>query len=103
MARFLRKLLLVLALKHVEVLTRGVPLQVEPFLKTLFKPLSHAFTNPLTSEILDETSTPLSRLIELRAITFLHFKPFGYQKSRKKGRVKRKIRRKLFRNGSILD
>ena len=108
MARFLRKVLLVLKLESVGLITKGVPVHLERILNALFKPLSHPFTDPITGDVINESeSVPSSRTspptINISSITFLAPKPFSYQKTRKRGRVKRKIRRKLVRLNKVID
>lgn len=108
MARFLRKVLLVLKLESVGLITKGVPVHLERILNALFKPLSHPFKNPLTGDVINESDlgagqSPSSAGVNISSITFLAPKPFSYQKTRKRGRVKRKIRRKLVRLNKVID
>lgn len=102
LARFMRKILIVLGLADVRVLARGVPLFLEVFLAMLFRPLGHPFSDPMTGSKIDETQNePLN--IGISGVDFHQPKPFGYQKQKKKGRIKRKIRRKLTRLNRIID
>lgn len=102
MARFLRKILISLKLKNILIKVRGVPLHLDAFLLMLFRPLSHVFTDPLTGKTVDETVGAKYKL-NLYKMYFSHIKAFGYQKTRKKGRVKRKIRRKLVKLNNVID
>tara|TARA_B110000046_G_C12929201_1_gene370700 strand:- start:430 stop:930 length:501 start_codon:yes stop_codon:yes gene_type:complete len=102
MARFLRKIFLVLRLKNITLKVRGVPLHLDIFLDMLYRPLSHVFVDPIASVAIDETKGPKS-LININKMDFISLKPFGYQKTRKKGRIKRKIRRKLTKLNSVID
>ena len=105
MMRFLRKVLLSLGLKSVGIITRGVPLHIDAMLSSLFKPLSHPFLNPLTGEIINEADSEKvkSKNIFINSILFLAPRPHAIQKTRKRGRIKRKIRRKLVRTNSLID
>ena len=109
MMRFLRKMFLVLHLKDVDFCFRGVPLHLEHLLKMLFRPLSHVFTDPFTGDNVDETTSSTSSrpkklsLFNLKGVTFRNPKPYGFQKDKKKGRVKRKIRKKIMRINNITD
>jgi len=103
MARFLRKILISLKLKNILIRVRGVPLHLDAFLAMLFKRLSHTFTDPLTGKIVDETSKDSKHGLNLYKMKFSHTRPFGYQKTRKMGRVKRKIRRKLVKLNNVID
>lgn len=108
MARFLRKMLLVLNLESVGLITKGVPVNLDKLLTAIFKPLSHPFTNPLTGEIINESDSTLPRKKEkgnigISSVTFFAPKPFSYQKTRKRGRIKRKIQRRLVRMNKVID
>jgi len=102
MARFLRKLLILLRLRNIILRIRGVPLYLDIMLAMLFRPLSHFFTDPFTGQEIDEIQKKKTRL-NFSAIVFTRFKPFGYQKEKKMGRVKRKIRRKLVKLNAVID
>jgi len=102
MARFLRKILVVLKLKNITLRVRGVPLHLDVFLNMLSRPLSHSFLDPTTGTVFDETKGSKFP-INLNRMFFTTPKPFGYQKTRKKGRVKRKIRRKLTKLNNVID
>jgi hypothetical protein len=102
MARFLRKLLILLRLRNIVLRIRGVPLYLDIMLAMLFRPLSHFLTDPFTGEEVDEIQEK-KRKLNFSTIVFSRFKPFGYQKEKKMGRVKRKIRRKLVKLNSVID
>ena len=102
MARFLRKLLILLRLRNIILRVRGVPLHLDIMLAMLFRPLSHFFTDPFTGQEVDEIQKKKTKL-NFSAIVFTRLKPFGYQKEKKMGRVKRKIRRKLTKLNSVID
>ena len=108
MARFIRKMLLVLNLENVGLVTKGVPVNLDKLLTAIFKPLSHPFTNPLTGEVINESDSTLPRKKEkgnigISSVTFFAPKPFSYQKTRKRGRIKRKIQRRLVRMNKVID
>ena len=108
MARFIRKMLLVLNLESVGLVTKGVPVNLDKLLTAIFKPLSHPFTNPLTGEVINESDSTLPRKKEkgnigISSVTFFAPKPFSYQKTRKRGRIKRKIQRRLVRMNKVID
>ena len=102
LARFLRKILVTVKLKDIHLILRGVPLYLDLLLSTMFKPLSHPFKDPLTGDVVDET-TQAKLPISFSEVRFIRFKPFGYQKTRKKGRIKRKIKRKIVRTAPVID
>ena len=96
MARFARKMLILLGLKDLTLVVRGLPFMFEQLITTLFAPLRHPFTNILTGEVLDEVNTA-GLSLQVGRIVFLNIKPFGFMKTRLKGRIKRKIRRRIHR------
>ena len=102
MARFLRKILLVLGARHLTLRLKGIPLFIDILLNMLFRPLSHLFTDPFTGNQVDEIQNTKGAL-NIATIVITKHRPFGYQKQKKKGRVKRKIRRKLTRLNSVID
>lgn len=110
MMRFLRKLLLSLRLRVINVCTKGTPIKLEMLLKMIMTPLSYSFTNPIDFKKINDTefahklrTKGISKTIDVANITYLNPKPFGAQKLKKKGRIKRKIRRKLVQKCNIID
>lgn len=102
MLRFLRKLLLLIKLPRIHLYVSGVPALLGLLLETLHKPLPHAIIDPLTKRLVDEVNEPES-FGSFSQITFNDSKPFGIVKQKKRGRVKRKIRRKLQRISKQID
>jgi hypothetical protein len=102
MMRFLRKLLIVIKLKSAHVHVKGIPLFLDTLLNMLFQPLTHPVKDPFTDAIIDET-LDVQRNIKVTGITFIHPKPYGFHKQKKKGRVKRKIRRRVMKANRVID
>ena len=102
MMRFLRKLLIVIKLKSAHVHVKGIPLFLDTLLNMLFQPLTHPVKDPFTDAIIDET-LDVQRNIKVTGITFIHPKPYGFYKQKKKGRVKRKIRRRVMKANRVID
>jgi hypothetical protein len=68
--------------------------------------IPHPFINPFTGKLINETDEENKQRFKeanLKAfsITFINSKPFGFQKTQKMGRVKRKVRRKVMRANNI--
>ena len=100
--RFLRKLLILIRFKSLTIHAKGVPLFLDTLISTLYRPIAHPMINPLTGSVIDEiTNKPRNLLIN--GVTFFHPKPYGSQKQKKKGRVKRKIRRKVMKSNNVID
>lgn len=102
LVRFLRKLLLVSRVTHLVLVLRGVPLHSSQLFNFLNRPLPHVITDPLTRRPIDETGDLFTSL-RFDSVSFVKSKPYGFQKSRKRGRVKRKIRRKIISSARVID
>ena len=102
MVRFLRKVLLILNINQLQFISSGVPLFLDKLLSTLYRQLPHPFTNPFTGSVIDE-STARHFNLNISKLFFHKSRPFGYLPTKKRGRVKRKIRRKLVRAGGLID
>lgn len=100
--RFLRKLLILSNIKDLNVIIKGVPLFVARLFNGLNRPLAHIITDPISKQTIDETGEEFNTF-RYHALTFLKLKPFGYQKPPKKGRIKRKIKRKIIRSARVID
>ena len=96
--RFLRKVLLVLNLKNIILHFKGIPILLDLLLHVLYQPITHAMKDPFRGFNLVETAKR-RHLLRITKLTFSSPKPFGYMKPRKKGRIKRKIRRRIM--GSV--
>ena len=100
--RFLRKLLLVIQIRNFYLHVKGVPLFFTQLLKFLNRPLPHVITDPVSKKIIDETGDEFEKF-QFEKLFFLKSKPFGFQKTKKRGRVKRKIRRKIVMQSRVID
>ena len=96
MTRFARKMLIVLCLTELTLVVRGLAFMLEQLVATLLSPLRHPFKNLLTGQVIDEVNTA-GLSLRVGCLAFLHIKPFGFSKVRLKGRIKRKIRRRIHR------
>lgn len=68
----------------------------------LNQPISHKFLNPYTNKVIEETNTKLYHL-KIFNIIFLNNKNFSTNKIKKKGRIKRKIIRKVILENKLID
>ena len=96
MARFTRKMIILLELLNIVLFIRGLPFMLENLIAMLLSRLRHPFINPLRGDIFDEANTAGSSLC-VSSLVFVNIKPFGFTKRRLKGRIKRKIRRRIYR------
>ena len=96
MARFTRKMIILLDLCNIILLVRGLPFMLENLILTLLSPLRHPFVSPLLGDVFDEVNT-VGKSLCISSLVFFNIKPFGFVKTRLKGRIKRKIRRRIHR------
>jgi hypothetical protein len=102
LVRFLRKILLISRIRRLHMVIKSLPLHLPQLFNFLNKPLPHVIKDPFTRKPIDETGE-IHTIFEYYALTFLYPKSYGYQKTRKKGRIKRKIRRKIVRLARVID
>ena len=96
MARFARKMIILLGLRDISLRVRGLPTMLETLVSTLFSPMRHPFESPLTGGLVDEVDK-IGTTLFVSSLSFVNIKPFGFMKVRLKGRIKRKVRRRLYR------
>jgi len=101
-AKYLRKFLLILKIKFLNLYFNSSPVMLQEILSNLTTPLVQPLKNPLTSKIIDES---FSKKNYLNFIFFFFQKsiPFGKFKMRRKGRIKRKILRRLIKVNNVID
>jgi hypothetical protein len=112
--RYLRKLLIVTGINNFHLFVRQTSNHLSKLLHILQKPIPHAFTDPLTRmNVLEQSgkssqsgSTPARRVqpvFNFIYVVFVKTKPYGVMKTKKVGRIKRKIRRKVMKLNRIND
>ena len=100
--RFLRKVLVFLKLQNFHLIVRGVPFNLKLLLKTLNTPVSHTLRNPFQPDHTFVDSAGASQL-RIWLIRFVKTTFFGKRKLKKKGRVKRKVARKILAANRLID
>ena len=107
--RFLRKFFISLSFKNLFLRVCGVPFEFNKLLAVLQKPIIHQFVDPLSNKVIDETTREYRKKLLHNPIfvtPFIHFvrtKSYTYLKQKKRGRVKRKIRRRLVKMNNLVD
>lgn len=102
MAKYTRKFLLILKIKKLIITVKKTPSFLLDFLKFLNTPIIHKFFNPYKNKIFEDSYAPENRI---KTIFFFFLKniSFGISKLAKKGRIKRKISRKLILKNKLID
>ena len=102
LVRFIRKILIFLNLFDLNLTVRGLPNNLLSFFRLLNAPISYPITNPLQTggSFLDN-----GRDFKIR-LWLIHFTKtlfFGKLKLKKRGRIKRKVARKIVSNNRLVD
>jgi len=102
-AAFLRKVMLYLGLKQLTLVIRGIPLYLQEILSTILTPGKRTYDHPLRSsqQVVDENTRP--HRFGFEYVIFTSLKPHSIMKKKKKGRLKRKIAKKIVLLNNILD
>ena len=102
MVRFLRKVCLIVNLKSVNLFLVSSPTMFTEMVNFLFEPLPKPFKNPFTSKIINESNYRY-KYFYLKYIYILKNTPYNYLKDKKRGRIKRKVLRRLVKVNQKTD
>ena len=95
-------MLIMLGISNLNLIFKGTPTNLTRYVKALFVPITHFVQNPITNELYDEiTKKPFK--INVHSIFFLKSLVYKPMKLKKRGRVKRKILRKLILKNKLVD
>lgn len=100
-AMFLRKLLIYSSIKQLTIFIKRQPLYFNEILSTLFKPVINVYKHPFNNRLVDEKF--LDTNFTFRNIIFLQNKNYTNYKTRKRGRLKRRIMKRLIKVNNVLD
>lgn len=101
-ARYLRKLYLLVHFKYSIFFIKNTPSHLSEIINILNTPIIHKFANPFSEKIMEEGLLK-KNIFNINYFIFFKNIDFSSNKIRKKGRVKRKITRKLVLENSITD
>lgn len=102
LVKFLRKVLLITSIRRFNLFIRKTPTLFNELFYLFRRPLGHIIKNPVSGTVIDEVNGPTTHFT-IPYIMCLEPKPFNYLKTRKRGRIKRKIRRKLVLKNKVID
>lgn len=101
MIKYLRKMFLLVKLPQTILILKKNPIFFLEFLNLFHQPILYKFNEPLTNrEIIDEGSDVITNFLYF---IFLNTENFTSNKTKKKGRVKRKIYRKIVIRNAMID
>jgi hypothetical protein len=102
MAKYLRKIFLLLNFPQLIVLVKKNPIFFLEFLNLFNQQIPYKFNEPLTNREIHDNN--LKKFItKFLYFIFINSENYGANKTKKKGRVKRKISRKIVIRNSIID
>jgi len=101
-AGFLRKMLLYTALEQLLLVVKKTPLYLQEIMTTINSPVISLYKNPFNSSlVVDETL--LRNNFYFNTFVFLNSRPYSFLKTRKKGRIKRKITKRIVKINRLVD
>jgi len=104
LSNFFKKIIFLLDLLAVKLIVKGTAKHLISILDQVFSTASSIFKNPFTQTLVPELSfQPKESKIKLSKITFLKPYPYCLPKPKKKGRLKRKITKRLIKLNSVVD
>ena len=103
LVKYLRKLLIIAGVKNLYLYIQKKPLFFQELCKTLTTPLVNPFFNPITSLSITENTTLKTQPFYIRYLFFKNTKPYNIMRLPRKGRLKRKIMRRIIRTNRISD
>ena len=101
-AKYLRKVFIMSRIKNIMLIVKNNPTLLPEILSFINSPIVHKFQDPLTEEIIEEKKqyTPVIKFLNF---LFLENLDFSKNKTKKRGRIKRKILRKVVSSNNIVD
>jgi hypothetical protein len=102
LSKYLRKLLLLTQLDFIDLYVKSSPFMLLEILTYLFEPLQKVFKDPLSGRLFDETRFKYKDF-RLNYIYFNQSRQYNFLKIRKKGRIKRKLQKKLVKLNKKVD
>ena len=102
MVKYLRKLFIISKINNLILIIKKTPLFVNELINFLNTPIAHKYINPIDQKIIDES---VNRYLAIRFSYFIFTenKNFSKNKTPAKGRIKRKILRKITFENKIID
>ena len=102
MIKYLRKFFIIVKLNQFDIYFKSFAHSLNEFFNFFLQPLGKPFNNPLTKRVVNDITTS-EIAFKFFYFFFINNKSFTYLKQKKKGRVKRKILRKLIKLNKVVD
>jgi hypothetical protein len=101
LASFLRKVLLFSSFKNLYLFVNKTPLYFKEIMSTINDSVINIYKNPFSNNLITEKE--MSNPFVFPVIVFTNNKSYGFMKAKQKGRLKRKIARRLTMINRVLD
>jgi hypothetical protein len=101
-AKYLRKIFLITKIKKAILLIKKTPVFFLEMLNLFSQPIPYKFVNPVDKKLIEE-KTNQKPLVSFIYFIFLQNQSYVKNKINKKGRIKRKILRKIVLENQIVD
>jgi hypothetical protein len=102
MAKYLRKLFIISKIKNLILIVKKTPVFINEIINFFNLPIAHKFLNPIEQKIIEESYNS-SLSFKFLYFIFMENKNFSKNKLPQKGRIKRKILRKVTFENKIVD
>ena len=102
MAKYIRKIFLISKIKNTILIIKKNPVFLMEILNFLNSPIAHKFIDPIENKIIEESNDNFL-WIKFLYFIFLENKDFSNNKKPQKGRIKRKILRKVTFENRVID
>lgn len=102
MAKYIRKIYIICKIKSSNLIIKKTPNLLLEILNIINSPIAHKFLNPISNKLIEESNENFL-WIKFSLFIFLQNINFTKNKIKKKGRIKRKILRKLTFENKIID
>jgi hypothetical protein len=102
MAKYIRKIFLISKIKNIILIIKKIPLFINEIINFFNIPIAHKFLNPIEGKDVEESENNFTQ-IKFLYFLFLENKNFSKNKTPQKGRIKRKILRKITFENKIVD
>lgn len=102
--KYIRKLLIVADIRYINLVIKKTPVFLNELFNAFTTPIIAPFFNPITKTVYNDiTSTLTKPAFNIKNLVFLKFKPYNSMKGHRKGRLKRKIMRRIVKSNRICD
>jgi len=102
--KYIRKLLIVADINYIDLYIKKTPVFLTELFNAFTTPIIAPFLNPITKMLYNDITATLSKpAFNIRALGFMKFKPYNFMKGHRKGRLKRKIMRRVVKLNRICD